>query len=64
MNLENAPRFNAIILSSPEPLGSQGELIVYTSSRHPSVHHFQRSCLKPLGQSKSGTEALQSLYIW
>ena len=26
------------ILSSPEPLGSQGELIVYPSSRRPSVH--------------------------
>ena len=25
------------IFSSPEPLGSQGELIVYPSSRHPSV---------------------------
>ena len=25
------------IISSPEPLGSQGELIVYPSSRHPSV---------------------------
>ena len=49
------------IFSSPEPLGSQGELIVYPSSRRPSVrrpsasvvHHFQRSSpLKPLGQSK------------
>ena len=26
-----------IIISSPEPLGSQGELIVYPSSRRPSV---------------------------
>ena len=25
------------VFSSPEPLGSQGELIVYPSSRHPSV---------------------------
>ena len=25
------------IFSSPEPLGSQGELIVYPSSRHPSI---------------------------
>ena len=52
------------LFSSPEPLGSQGELIVYPSSRRPSVvrpsvvhplyvHHFQRSSpLKPLGQSK------------
>ena len=51
------------IFSSPEPLGSQGELIVYPLSRRPSVvrpssvrpsvHHFQRSSpLKPLGQSK------------
>ena len=37
-----------IIFSSPEPLGSQGELIVYPLSRRPSVvrpsvHHFQRS---------------------
>ena len=45
--------------SSPEPLDSQGELIVYPSSRRPSasvgpsVHHFQRSSpLKQLGQSK------------
>ena len=41
-----------------EPLGSQRELIVYPSSRRPSVarrpsvvHHFQRSPLKLLGQS-------------
>ena len=39
--------------SSPEPLGSQGELIVYPSSRRPSVrlrssvHHFQRSYVEP-----------------
>ena len=26
-----------VIFSSPEPLGSQGELIVYPSSRRPSV---------------------------
>ena len=26
-----------LVFSSPEPLGSQGELIVYPSSRHPSV---------------------------
>ena len=44
----------SLIFSSPEPLGSQGELIVYPSSRRPSVvHHFQiSSSLKPLGQSK------------
>ena len=42
------------VFSSPEPLGSQGKLIVYPSSRRPSVvHHFQRSSPpKPLGQSK------------
>ena len=43
------------VFSSPEPLGSQGELIVYPASRRPSyvVHHFQRSSsLKQLGQSK------------
>ena len=42
------------LVSSPESLGSQGELIVYQSSRRSSVvHHFQRSSsLKPLGQSK------------
>ena len=41
-------------LSSPELLGSKGELIVYSSMlRRPSiVHHFQRSSPKPLGQSK------------
>ena len=53
------------LFSSPEPSGSQGELIVYPCSvvrpsvRRPSVvrpsvvHHFQRSSsLKQLGQSK------------
>ena len=52
--------FINMIISSPEPSGSQGELIVYPCSvvrpsvRRPSiVHHFQRSSsLKPLGQSK------------
>ena len=29
--------FVCIVFSSPEPLGSQGELIVYPSSRRPSV---------------------------
>ena len=43
------------VVSSPEPSGSQGELIVYPCSvvRPSVVHHFQRSsALKPLGQSK------------
>ena len=49
------------IFSSPEPLGSQGELIEYPWIRRPSVRpsasvvrpHFQTSSpLKPLGQSK------------
>ena len=52
------------LFSSPEPLGSQGELIVYPSSRRPSVrqcrpsaasvvHNAQRSSSpKPLGRSK------------
>ena len=49
------------IISSPEPLGAQGELMVYHSSRSPSgvrrpsasVHHFQSSTsLKPLGHLK------------
>ena len=31
--------FRTKIYSSPEPLGSQGELIVYPSSRGPSVRH-------------------------
>ena len=30
-------KFILLIVSSPEPLGSQGELIVYPSSRRPSV---------------------------
>ena len=30
------------IISSPEPLGSQGELIVYPSSRRPSVVPFSK----------------------
>ena len=54
-------RPGGFLFSSPEPSGSQGELIVYPcsvvrpSSVRPSsvVHHFQRSSpLKPLGQSK------------
>ena len=41
------------IFSSPEPLGSQRELIVYQWIRRPSVvHHFQRSSPKSLGLSK------------
>ena len=42
------------IFSSHELLGSQGELIVYPSSRRlsSSVHHFQISSLEPLRQSK------------
>ena len=49
------------IISSPEPLGSQDELIVYPSSRRPSVrpsvgvvvHNAQRSSSpKPLGRSR------------
>ena len=44
------------VFSSPEPLGPHGELIVYPSSRRPSV--FQRSSsLKPTGQSKTN-------FIW
>ena len=48
--------FGEDFFSSPEPSGSQGELIVYPCSvvRPSVVHHFQRSSpLKPLGQSKS-----------
>ena len=46
-------RVNALV-SSSEPFGSQGELIVYQSSRRLSVvHHFQiSSSLKPFGQSE------------
>ena len=40
-----------MILSSPEPLGSHGEVIVNRPSSA-SVHHFQRPSLKPLDQSK------------
>ena len=44
---------NPIIISSPEPLGSQSELIVYPLSRCRPLSVFQRSSpLKPLGQSK------------
>ena len=43
-----------MIFSSPETLGSQGELIYHRAGVDPSVvHHFQRSSsLKPPGQSK------------
>ena len=59
-NIMKACPCNTEIFSSPEPSGSQGELIVYPcsvvrpSSVRPSVvHHFQRSSsLKQLGQSK------------
>ena len=52
--------FSFFIFSSPEPLGSQGELIVYQSSRRPSVVRRRRrrkqfqtsSSPKPLGRSK------------
>ena len=47
--------FDNSCFSSPEPLGSQGELIVYPLSRRPSVvyrpsvvHHFQRSTTWPI----------------
>ena len=61
---QNTPFFHVLqwlfFFSSPEPLGSQGKLIVNPSSRRPSVrrtssvvHYFQRSSsLKPLDQSK------------
>ena len=46
-------QLSSAIFSSPEPLGSQGELIVYPSSRRPSVRRrkqFQTSSSpKPLG---------------
>ena len=34
-----------IFFSSPEPLGSQGELIVYPSSRRPSVRRPSASTI-------------------
>ena len=40
------------LFSSPEPLGSQGELIAYPSSRRPSASDGQRFSPKPLGGSK------------
>ena len=39
---------NFIFISSPEPLGSQGELIVYPSSRRPSASvHRLSSVVRP-----------------
>ena len=35
-----------VVFSSPEPLGSQGELIVYPSSRRPSVLRRRPQCSK------------------
>ena len=35
------------LFSSPEPLGSQGELIVYPSSRRPSVRHPSAASVRP-----------------
>ena len=51
-----------VIFSSPEPSGSQGELIVYPCSglrrcHRLSVNNVQTSSLKPLGQSKTN-------FIW
>ena len=37
-----------MLFSSPEPLGSQGELIVYPSSRRPSVRRPSFTMLKDL----------------
>ena len=56
-NDENQGRPTTQVFSSPEPLGSQGELIVYPCSVVVvvvvvDVHTFQSSSsLKPLGQS-------------
>ena len=44
-----------VYFSSPEPK-AHGELIVWYSSRRPSVRlHFQRSSPKPLGQLKKAS---------
>ena len=37
MSLDLCRQIVCLFFSSPEPLGSQGELIVYPSSRRPSV---------------------------
>ena len=40
--------------SSPEPLGARGELIIYQSSRRPSViHHFKGLLLRTAGPIKA-----------
>ena len=41
---------NYIIISSPEPLGSQDELIVYPSSRRPSVRRLSSVCRPPFSK--------------
>ena len=66
------------ILSSPEPLGSQGELIVYPSSRRPSVRRrppfskiFSSETAWPIKTKfyveqpwEGGTKVYESLYKW
>ena len=43
---ENIKKKLFYFFSSPEPLGSQGELIVYPSSKHPSVVRRRSQCSK------------------
>ena len=50
------------VSSSPEPSGSQGELIVYPCSvvrRRPFVHNVETSPLKPLGKTKPNVMILK-----
>ena len=76
-NVEDCYSIMLLIFSSPEPLGSQGELIVYALSRRPSsvrpsvVHNAQTSSpQKLLGRSKpnfcgaSLGRGNESLYKW
>ena len=50
INCRNLCMYKLIFMffSSPEPLGSQGELIVYPSSRRPSVVHPSSTIFKDL----------------
>ena len=51
------------IFSSPEPLGSQGELIVYPSSRRPSVRRRQRPPFSKIFSSETAWPIKAKFYV-
>ena len=49
--------------SSPEPSGSQGELIVYPSSRRPSVHPHRRPPFSKIFSSETAWTIKAKFYV-